>query len=266
MAYAAGGQLDDAISEYKQAVAARPRYFEAHQLLAKCLIEERKFTDTFPELQATLRINPDLTEAHYLMGRVFLSMHQASAAKIELQQVKQLDSRRVLATQATQLSNAGLDAMRRHDAAGALQDLRQAVRDKPDYAIAHYNLGLILADAGNLSNGIEEVQKAISLAPLESRMRATLERMLARAGNQTTSPYAPLPETPRQHVTTGRKFAAQGDTLGAIGEYLRALQLDPSNVEARCALAAAYRQAGDAQNAMLETAKLKLLQSGTSKQ
>jgi tetratricopeptide (TPR) repeat protein len=259
MAYAADMQTDRAIAEFRQALAARPRYAEAHERLAKCFFEQGKPTDALPELKAALAINPDLADAHYLLGRVFLALRQSDAAKVEFRQLTQLNNRRALAVESTRLSNAGLDAMREGDVTRALSSLRQAVIKKPDSAIAHYNLGLVLADSGDLDTGIGEVRKAISLAPLASKMRATLERMLERKGN----PDRALAEAPadscRRHVEAGQAFAAKGDYLGAVGEYLRALSQEPADRTARCALAAAYQRLGDTENAFLETQKLNWL-------
>jgi tetratricopeptide (TPR) repeat protein len=254
MAFADEGQKDRAIAEFRQAVAERPRYAEAHQRLAKCLFEENKPGDALSELKAALSINPDLSDAHYLLARVFLALQNKEAAQLEFRQVAQLNNRRVLSTESTRLSNAGLDAMRGGDTAAALANLRQAVGKKPDSAIAHYNLGLILADSGNLDEGIVEVRKALSLAPSGDKMRPTLTRMLQRKGVTSAEPV--LADTCQRHLDTGQSFAAHGDTLGAIGEYLRALSLEPSNRAARCALAKAWKQQGNAENAYLETQKL----------
>ena len=259
MAYAAAMQTDRAIAEFRQALAARPRYAEAHERLAKCLLEQGKPTDTLAELKAALSINPDLADAHYLLARVFLARHQSDAAKVEFRQLTQLNSRRVLAVESTRLSNAGLDAMRQGDVTRALSSLRQAVIKKPDSAIAHYNLGLVLADSGDLDMGIDEVRKAISLAPLASKMHASLERMLERKGTHDLALVEVPADTCRRHAEAGQSFATKGDYLGAVGEYLRALSLEPADRTARCGLAAAYRQLGDTENAFLETQKLNWL-------
>jgi tetratricopeptide (TPR) repeat protein len=263
MAYAALLRNDEAIAEYRQAIASRPQYAAAHERLGKCLFQQGKLADAQAELATALKINPDLADTHYLLARVLLALHQKTAAEIEFREVNQLHSRGTLATESVRLSNAGLAAARRGDFAAAVQSLEEAVRKKPDSAVAHYNLGLVLADAGHLDWGIIEVRKAISLAPLEKKMQASLGRMLARTGSVADKAECPQPDTSTRHLKCGKLLASKGDQLGAIGEYLRALALAPNNIDARNALAQAYRASGDLDNAELEMDKLKLMQSGT---
>ncbi|HEX4168894.1 MAG TPA: tetratricopeptide repeat protein [Bryobacteraceae bacterium] len=262
MAYAAESKVEAATNEYREALAVRPQYAEARERLAKCLFEQGKAADARTELIAALRINPDLADSHYLLGRVLVALHEEDAAKLEFRQVQQLHNRRVLATEAVRLSNAGLDAARQGDMPGALKNLRQAVEKKPDLAIAHYNLGLVLADAGHLEEGIEEVREAISLAPLVTRMQVSLNRMLAQRGGGVEEQEGAPADTSDRHVNRGRASAHNGDQLAAIGEYLRALTLAPANIDARAALEQAYRVSGDVEDATLEAAKLKLFQPG----
>jgi tetratricopeptide (TPR) repeat protein len=260
MAYAAESKNEEAAVEYRRAIASRPHYAAAHERLGKLLLQERKLAEARAELITALRIDPDLADTHYLLGRVLMALHQDSAAQTEFREVDQLHSRRRLAAESVRLSNAGLDAARRGDFKAALENLKEAVRVKPDSAIAHYNLGLVLADTGHLDEGIAELEKAISLAPLETNMQASLNRMLARAGKSAEKGRSVEPDTSSRHLEFGRVLSGKGDQLGAIGEYLRALSLAPDNTEARYALAQAYRAVGDANDAELEMSKLGLIE------
>jgi tetratricopeptide (TPR) repeat protein len=265
MAYATLAMRESAVAEYQRALQERPDYAEARLRLGKCYFEQGKLSEAREELEAALKTNPDVTDTHYLLGRVLLALHEDHGAQLELQQVKQLQHRHVLAVEAVRLSNAGLDAARQGNWKAAIQQLQQAIQKEPDLAIAHFNLGLILADTGSLDDGIEEVQKAISLAPFMDKMRATLDRMLERkTKNQGTTKARPerLPDTSTRHFQTGLTLAQAGDQLGAIGEYLRALKLEPANADVRTALAEAYRASGDTESARLEQEKLKWLQRG----
>ena len=53
----------------------------------------------------------------------------------------------------------------------------------PDNALAHYNLGLVLADEGELTAGTAQVIRAISLAPLEVRFYVSLGRLFRQNGD-----------------------------------------------------------------------------------
>jgi tetratricopeptide (TPR) repeat protein len=259
MAYSNQGENDRAIAEFNLALASRPNYAEAHERLAKALLEQGKQSQAQQELLKALRINPDLTDAHYLLGRVYSASAKKEDAAIEFRQVAQLNSRRTLATESVRLSNTGLDAMRRGDISTAVANLREAVEKKPDSATAHFNFGLVLADTGQLDDGIAQVRKALSLAPASGKMRSTLTRMLERKG-QSSNATVVLEDTSHRHTQNGDVFLASGDSLGAIGEYLRALSIDPANRGARAGLAAAWKKNGNQENWFLETQKLRFLQ------
>ncbi|MFZ0594154.1 MAG: tetratricopeptide repeat protein [Bryobacteraceae bacterium] len=264
MAREAASQIDAAIAEYRLAIASKPNYAEAHVRLGKCLLGEGKIDEARGALEAALRSNPDLADGHYTLARLFLAQHDESSAQVELKQVEQLNHRSVLADESRHLSNVGLDLAAKGDRAGALKSLHAAVVAKPDFAIAHYNFGLVLADAGQFEEAIAQVREAISLNPLLPKAQLNLARMLEKKGDAGAARGAlespdNLPETSQRHNETGRALNARGDTLGSIGEFLRALALQPDNFEARDNLAVAYLENGDATNSALEFRKLILL-------
>jgi tetratricopeptide (TPR) repeat protein len=63
------------------------------------------------------------------------------------------------------LSNESLDLAKKGNFPAAVQSAREALVLEPENAIAHFNLGLLLADSGDLGSAILELRKAISLAP-----------------------------------------------------------------------------------------------------
>jgi Flp pilus assembly protein TadD len=261
MAYASDSQNELAAAEYLKALAERPNYAVAHQRLGKLLLAEGKLDEAQSEVIAALKINPDDADSHYVLARVLVAKHSQQAAQVEFRQVEQLHARQSSAIESVRLSNSGLDAARRGYMEQAVQDLRKAVAEKPDSAVAHYNLGLVLADCGHLDEAIAEVSEGISLAPLETGMQKSLDRMLQKAGRTQAAPNSE-PDNSERHSKRGLQLAAQGNQQAAIAEDLRALTLKPDNVDARAALAAAYRAAGEDSDAELETAKLNLIRSG----
>ena len=53
----------------------------------------------------------------------------------------------------------------------AVTALEQAIRLEPDRAEAHYNLGVLLADAGRLAEAIEAFRRAVALDPANESAR-----------------------------------------------------------------------------------------------
>jgi Flp pilus assembly protein TadD len=61
--------------------------------------------------------------------------------------------------------NAGLELLKRNDAAGAIRKFRDAVRLAPDNAHAHYQLALALRRRGARAEALAEYEAARRLAP-----------------------------------------------------------------------------------------------------
>ena len=58
------------------------------------------------------------------------------------------------------------------DARGAVEQLEEALRLSPEFARAHFSLGVILASSGRYPSAIERFESAVKLEPdyLEARL------------------------------------------------------------------------------------------------
>ena len=224
-----------------------------------------------------------MIDAHYVLARALHDM-KAEAA-LELDEVKDLTAREQDAIQSARLSNEGLVAGARGDMAAALKLEQQAVELKPDYGVAHLNLGLILADKENWKSARRELVQAASLLPGRAEPWFDLGRVMQREGDlesaravlawaaklapeAATAAHAGSAlqpalgaqgDTASAHLAFANRLLAAGDFSGALGELLRVLTVDPANVEARCHLARAYAQLGKKARAELELHKALLV-------
>ncbi len=110
--------------------------------------------------------------------------------------------------------------------AEAIENLRRALRLKPEYTAAHLRLAGILLATGHLDKS------------------STIYERLAREHPN----LAPV------HHGIGRIRSARGDLSGAIEALKKACELFPDYGSAHYALAAAYRKAGDSAQAEFHTA------------
>ncbi|MCU1292458.1 MAG: repeat-containing protein [Bryobacterales bacterium] len=195
-----------------------------------------------------------------------------------------------------------MDAARRGENEAAVRTLREAVQLRPDAPIAHYNLGLVLADRGELTAARAQVVQAISLSPTEARFYLALGRMWNREGNSQRAraalqraseldptngmdaaelrnlnsraasrvaeddPYrfGALADTADAHFTFATVLARRGDWTGAAGEWLRVLALRPDDVDARNNLGVSYARAGEDGPAELEFRKALLVSAASA--
>lgn len=280
------GDRTRAQAQYRLALAARPVYPDAEIALAKLLIDNKQPEGAEAYLRSALKTNPDLAAAHYLLARALQLKSDATGAAIEFRQTKELTGRQADGVQSNRRSNEALDAARKGDPPSAERLLNEALKLKPDSAVAHYNLGLILADQGKYGEAERQIVEAISLAQAEARYYRELGRMAWREGKQEEArsamqraidldPNCELTSTDRRilaagpdpksvldlgakaetadaHFAFGRVLGQQNDWRGAAGEWLRALSLQPAHLDARNNLAVACAKLGDLNRADLQ--------------
>jgi tetratricopeptide (TPR) repeat protein len=63
----------------------------------------------------------------------------------------------------------------------AIGHFEAALRLKPDYAEAHYNFGIALANAGRIPEAIAQYKEAVRLVPNYAPARTALEQLQATA-------------------------------------------------------------------------------------
>ena len=108
---------------------------------------------------------------------------------------------------------------------------------------AHYNLAWLTARENRLADGVEHLKKAVAARPRDAAARNALGGLYLRLGK--------LPEAEAELAEAGRLDPKspwapynlalvrdkRGDRPGAIAQFRRALQVDPSFAPARSALA-----------------------------
>jgi Flp pilus assembly protein TadD len=132
------GKIEDAITQYEQAVQIEPDHQEVQNNLAFALLQAGRVNDAVAHLERVVRINPDSAEGHYNLGNVYLQ------------------------------AGRGQDAMGHYE---------QAVRLNPDYVGAHVTLGFVLAQRGRLDEAARQWEVALRLDPGNQDAQRGLERV-----------------------------------------------------------------------------------------
>jgi tetratricopeptide (TPR) repeat protein len=122
--------------------------------------------------------NPADFEAHYNLGAMLQGRGDIAGA--EKQYAVALSIRPEDATVNNAIAGANLAAG--HPDA-AITYLQTALRSRPDYFDAHYNLGTALAMQNNFAAAVEEFRAAVRLNPQDANAEANLGAALAELGN-----------------------------------------------------------------------------------
>jgi protein O-GlcNAc transferase len=152
------------------------------------------------------------------------------------------------------------------DFPGAAEELRAAIRVKPDYAEAHYTLGTVLRQEGKLEEAASALREAIRLQPDFAGAHTTLAAVLRQLGDsegaaaeskagieigkQKTNQQAALFAT-----NSGRRLLNAGDLDGAISQFRSAVGAMPRYAAAHFQLGLALQRKGEKEEAAKEFQK-----------
>jgi predicted O-linked N-acetylglucosamine transferase (SPINDLY family) len=127
---------------------------------------------------------------------------------------------------------------------------REAIRLKPGFAEAYYNLGIVMKSAGRLHEAIAAYREAIRLKPKSAEVHNNLGNVLKDAGriDEAISTYEEAlrvnPSHASAHNNLGVALTGKGQGLKAIAAYQRAIELKPDYADAHYNLGLALQHAG----------------------
>ena len=179
----ATGHPNEALDQYTIAANRKNQYPEAEIAIGKLHLDNQEYRPAVEHLRKALAANPDIREAHYELAQALRHAGEVQEAQVELKQAAALIQTKADATMSSHLSNESLDHAKAGDLPGAIQIAKKALWLDPENAIADYNLGLLLADAGHFEASILQLRKAVSLAPLKSSFYISMAQVEEKARN-----------------------------------------------------------------------------------
>lgn len=140
--------------------------------------------------------------------------------------------------------------------------LLQAYPSEPD---VHFRYGALLYSQ-DLDRGIDEIKKAVELAPDHIPALVSLSAIyLKREDAKTAVDYGRQavkagPDDFTTHIVLGRALLANEDAAGAVVELQHAVKLAPNDPDAHFSLATAYSRLGKKEDAAREQTEFKRLE------
>jgi tetratricopeptide (TPR) repeat protein len=218
------GALDAAIDAYHRALSQRPSFRRAENNLILTLVAAGRGPEAVTRARALTNASPNDPESHFTLGL----------------------------------------AQSEQDVEGAIGSFKRAVELAPQHALAHYNLGLVLKRADRLQEAVDELRRAIDVAP-QAEAHYTLgvlywhQADLERAAGSLREAIKANPEYADAHHTLGAVLLMQGESKAAITSLRRALELRPDLWAAHHTLGRALQRSGDLAAARIHVAEAERL-------
>jgi putative PEP-CTERM system TPR-repeat lipoprotein len=271
----AAGKTADAQKTIDEVLKRKPNDPNALLVKARFLVADRKLDEALVRAKAAVEANPRSMPAQYLLGKIYAAKNDPDEAIKAYSEVLRLNPRAV----PVQLEIARLQ-LARGDAEMAVQFADQAVRAQPENPVTHLALARMLAARGDLALAESELRPLVDRYPEsaavaaqmgtllmfkkdEQGARQSFERALELDPNSyealvglTTLDVAAkrmnaarvridarLARTPGDAavlILSARAYASAGDTARAEQALLRAVDVDPSSLQAYALLGQLY--------------------------
>jgi TolB-like protein len=218
--------VEAAADLFRQAIAADSAFAPAHAGLARAyhqlwnlgyLHEQEAFPQARAALERALALDPDLAEAHALLGSL-------------LRAERRLD-----------------EAERQH---------RRAIELDPGSAQAHQAYSALLLDLGRVEESLREARRGVELDPLSAgARRGLLARLVfARRNDEAIAESQKLielePNEADAYYYAGIAYTGKGEHERGIAAYRRAMAMNPADPYYPAGLAWAYAMADQRDSAL----------------
>ncbi len=194
--------------------------------LALLAIEDERYKDAIPELEAVLKSEPNMPLANLQLGRAWNSLETYDKA---------------------------------------VPRLRKAVELSPESGRAHFELGMALAGTDNWAESTSQLESALAHVPDSDEISFDLANSydhLGRVPDAIRTYEAALHLNPnhyRANLMLGRLLGMHNDPSSALPYLQKAVKLQPESSDAHKFLANVYLELGQQENARREQSEVQRL-------
>jgi tetratricopeptide (TPR) repeat protein len=282
--YQKNGRTADAEDLLKRGIELDPKNFKARQNLAEFYLSQNRKTDAEQVIYQAKNDLSDQPNMYRLLGDYYVETDQLDKAAAEFavlskQRPKDLSLREDFielllrqnkVDEANRLNDAILDMNPKDSGAqmlrgrilnlrgefkAAIDVLQAALKDAPEHAGGHYQLGVALSNTGNNVRAEEEWRQAVKLEPrLTDAQLALAQVALAKNDRNSLSDAAEaiitnLPSDPRGYVLRAEAESRSNQNAAAEADFNKAIQIAPQSSLGYSALAGWLFKSGKLQDA-----------------
>lgn len=171
------GDVDTALERFEKAAELDPELAPAHAALAGLYLDRGDNEKSVQAAETALSLDPDMSNVQRYRYEAYRRMGQEEKAKEVFAELAEADPQGLAQT----LYENGREAFNAGNTAVAQTAFEQALQADPNYARAHYMLGLVYVNQGDGAKAKQHLEKFIELAPDDPEV-ATARQMIEYAG------------------------------------------------------------------------------------
>ena len=254
LVYAESGDLKKGLETLKSLVEKQPNSADAHFSLGLLYGKSDQPADqeaARAQYEEALRLDPTMDPARLALGRVLLTSGTCSDAMLPLQEYTKHKPGDPQGFHALGLTYKCLGRLN-----NAVDALNRAERLDAKNAEVHYDLAIMLAQAGSTAEAILELKAAARINPADSETHHQLALLLKKTGDEedaraesakvrTLGTRQSEHEAAEKFNTEANQDLLAGNASAAVKSYRRALQLNPSDGKLHYNLSLALERVGD---------------------
>ena len=256
IALAERGEVDQAISQYKESLKLYSDDPETHYNLGNALLKKGQIDEAIAQCREGIRLNPRDPDAHVALGNALLTEREVDEAIAEYSKAVE-----IWPADTEAYCNLGAAFLNKGDATNAEAQYRKALWLQPDIAEARVQLGNILLQRGDFPHALAEYDSALRIAPQDARAQICLAWILSCASDDSLRNGARALEL-AQRASQSPAIAESVRQKVLAAAYAENRQFDKAIEVTRSALQSASSR-GDAAQATELRRELQLYEAGS---
>jgi tetratricopeptide (TPR) repeat protein len=237
LAYTAKHDYDRAIGDYTEAIRLDPTFSYSYAQRGAVHRLKSAYDTAIADLSEAIRRNPKIGNFYIDRGIAYNAKNNFDRAIADYTEAIRLNPKLAGA-----YSNRGNAYRSKRDYNRAFADYAAAIRIAPNYAMAYFNRANAFMDEKKYNSAIDDLNEAIRLDPAYAFSYVARGRAY-RALGKLDEALADYNEGIRRdgklavgYSDRGFVYEAKGRKDAAVADFRRALDLDPSNVDAKSGL------------------------------
>jgi tetratricopeptide (TPR) repeat protein len=228
------GRLEEALADYRAALAINPGYLNANNNLGHALYEQGRAAEALPFFRAALAAQPGNLEVRNNLANALSDLGQLDEAMEHYGFVLARDPDHVNA-----LNGSAVVLAQRGELAAAKARIERSLQLAPDNASAHNNLGNVCSLLGERELAVRHYLRAAALNPREPHPLVLAGTLLCQLGKYGEAAdvlrraITARPVNPSAYSFLGLALAQLGRPEEARRALQTALQQNPAETQAR---------------------------------